>query len=160
MKKVWFVLFLFCMGLASLPSSKAAAQPNCLNFWVYPDNTTLGSPVTLNGFTLQKLGGFTPFVNVFADAAGHSVHGVQFANAGLIVNLPAPSGIIAILIGLFAPVEATIYALNTAGGVEDTQQLPADNLLHNITLTQTTNPITRLRVVGGDNKIVINEICH
>lgn len=142
------------------PSPKAAAQASCASFLAYPDNTVLGSNFTINGFTFQKLGSFNPFVNVFPDAAGKTVHGAQVANAGLTVTLPAPSGIIAILIGLFAPAEATIQALNASGGIEDVQQLPTDDLLHNVTLTQTTEPITHLRITGGGNEAVIHRICQ
>lgn len=160
MKKVLVILVLFVAVISLPPSPQAAAQAGCVNFLAYPDNTVLGSNFTVNGFTFQKLGGFNPFVNVFPDAAGKTVHGPQFANAGLTVTLPTPSGIIAILIGLFAPAEATIQALNASGGIEDVQQLPADNLLHNITLTQTTEPITRLRITGGGNEAVIHRICQ
>jgi hypothetical protein len=160
MKKLLVVLCLLVAFLWAMPSPQTQAQAGCVNFLAYSDNTNLGSSFTLNGFAFQKLGGFNPFVNVFPDAAGNMVHGAQFPNAGLTINLPTPSGIIAILIGLFAPADATIQALNASGGVEDVQQITADNLLHNITLTQTTDPIVRLRITGGGGQGVIHKICH
>lgn len=160
MKKLLVILSLLVAVAWLAPAAQAEPQPVCANFLAYPDNTRLGSTFTINGFTFQKLGGFNPFVNVFPDAAGNTVHGAQFANAGININLPAPSGIIAILIGLFSPANATIQALNATGGIEDIQPLPADNLLHSYTLTQTNQPIVRLRIIGGGNEAVVHAICR
>ncbi len=160
MKKLLVILSLLVAVVWLAPSAKAETQPTCANFLAYPDNTVLGSNFTINGFTFQKLGGFNPFVNVFTDAAGNTVHGAQFANAGISINLPAPSGIIAILIGLFSPQNGTIVAYNASGGIEDVQPLPADDLLHSYTLTRTNQPIVRLRIIGGGNEAVIHAICR
>ena len=141
-----------------LTARQAHAQ-NCVNVLALADNTMLGVIFTRNGFTFQSRGGLIPVVNVFIDIDGDPVHGVQFSDQGLEVMLPAPSNAVDIAMGVFTTPRVRVRAFNALGGIEAGVLVPADDQLHNSTLTTAGSPIVRLRFTGGGNEGIINEIC-
>jgi len=145
----------------STGTGKAAAVlvPVCVNFLPLADNTVLGNNFVRGGHQFQSLGGgLVPFVNVFSDLNGDDVHGVQFDNAGIRVAQPSPADVVDVTIGVFDLPGVQIRAFDATGAVVDSAFVPADNIIHPVTLDGATD-ITRLRFTGGGNEAVINEIC-
>lgn len=145
----------------STGTGKAAAAlvPVCVDFLPLADNTGLGNNFVRSGYQFQSLGGgLVPRVNVFLDRNGDDVHGVQFDNTGLSVAPPSPADVVDVTIGVFHPPGVQIRAFDPAGAVVDSAFVPADNILHTVTLDGATD-ITLLGFIGGGDEAVINEIC-
>ncbi len=143
---------------AAAQGSPAVAAPACVDFLALADNTVLGNNFTRAGYQFQSLGGLVPFVNETIDLLGTLVHGAQFSNTGLRVALPAPADAVEVSIGVFAAPGVQLRAVDAAGVVVDSAFVPADNILHTVTLDGVTD-ISRLRFTGGGNEGTIQEIC-
>lgn len=135
----------------------APAQAQCVDFLALPDNTQLGSVFQQAGYQFQTPQGTMAFVNETIDVNGDLAHGVQFP--ALRVRLPAPSLSVAIEIAVFNTPFVTIRGIDGTGAVVASVFVPADNTIHDVALTSLV-PIERLRVSGGGNEAVINEICR
>lgn len=164
MKKIalFLVLFLVLTVLlipATPTSAQSSIQVGCVDFLAFPDNTVLGVNFTLNGFQFRSRPGLVPFVNVFADALGNPVHGVQFPDAGLGVKLDAPTNVVNIRIGVFNNPPVSIRGYDATRTPVAGAGVPADNIMHNVNLVSGGNPIVFVGFVGGGNEAVINQIC-
>jgi len=136
---------------------RAVPAPTCVEFLGLADNTHPGTDFVRDSYRFQALGG-DPFINVFTDSVGNPVHGLQFANAGMRVKLPAPAATVEVTIGVFSSPDVQIRAFSSTGVLVDSATVAADNNLHTITLAGAQS-ITRLRFTGGGGEGVINNIC-
>lgn len=142
---------------ATPPAPLAAAS--CVDFLALADNTALGNNFLRDSYQFQSHGaGVVPFVNVFIDLLGNDVHGVQFDDAGIRVAVPAPAAAVDVTVGVFHTPRVRIRAFDASGALVDTASVAADNIVHTVTLDGASD-ITRLRLTGGGNEAVINEIC-
>lgn len=146
------------LALTALPSAQAAVR--CVDFTAFPDDFPLMETFKLAKFKFQdRAGGWAPIVNVFSDAIGQPVHGMQFDPRGLRITPPGASLSMQLRIGAFAGVGLQIEALDAGGGVQDAVILPNDGIMHSVTLTAATAPIAVVLVKGGDNEGVLNGAC-
>lgn len=146
------------LALAALPTAQAAVR--CTDFLAFPDNFPLLEKFKLNKFKFQdRSGGWAPFVNVFSDLIGQPVHGMQFDPRGLRITLPGPSLTVELRIGAFAGAGLQIEALDAAGGLQDVLILPSDDIMHTVTLSAVSAPITMVQVKGGATEGVVNGVC-
>jgi hypothetical protein len=148
-------LRLWSIPLLSLLWS-VTAQAQCVDFLPLADNTMLGSAFMRAGYQFQTPPGTMAFVNDTVDINGDLAHGVQFP--ALRVRLPAPSMSVAIEIGVFNSPFVTIRGIDSAGAVVAMVFVPADDTIHDVALTSLV-PIESLRITGGGNEAVIDEIC-
>jgi hypothetical protein len=154
-------VLLSAAGLTAGAPAQAApvpAVPACVDFLPLADNAVLGTNFVRGGYDFHALAGGVPFVNVFTDVQGTAVHGAQFGNAGIRILPPAPADTVDVTMGVFNTPMVTIRAFDAAGALVDTAFVPADNIVHTVTLDGAQD-ITRMRLTGGGQEAVINEIC-
>lgn len=143
-----------------LAAGLAQAGP-CTNFSALPDGTALSEDFVQDGFRFRdRAGEFAPVVEVFFDGIGQPVHGMQFDNRGLRVNLPGPAQRVEIKAGPFSAIGLDIRALDANGQLQQRLFIvPDDGYLNTRVLRAKTAPITELRIQGGDNLGVLDTVC-
>lgn len=139
-------------------AAAAPAAPACVDYLPVADNTALGNTFVRGGYKFQALGGLTAMVNVTIDILGNDVHGVQFMDTGIRVATPSPADTVDVTMGVFHTPFVLIRAYDAAGALVDSAQVPADYIEHTVTLDGAQD-ITRLRMTGGGNEAIIEEIC-
>ncbi len=102
----------------------AYAEGTCIDFGVYPDNTPIALPVTLNGIQIGNLGepdDTFPFVNFTAGRLG-----LQFAPDGLRIDFGMPATLVTLEVASYTgqPVGVELFAegADPVAGQEVTQE--------------------------------------
>lgn len=93
------ILLIGCVAPApppNSPSASTAAPPTtlqaCVDFQGYPDDTGMGmTTFQVGGLTFTGLGTSEPFVNDYYVTADVKVHGLQFSDAGIQIDMSGPA---------------------------------------------------------------------
>lgn len=125
----------------------------CVEFTQFPDNTQMGPSFTVLRFDFVSNGQFDPFVNDVTT----NVHGLQFAEGGMTMDVPSTASQVDLQVGAFAGQPVTVEALNSAGSAVDSDVVPATNSVQSISLAG--SDITTVSFVGGGGEGVLVEAC-
>jgi len=126
----------------------------CTDFNNYPDNTQMPQVSTIDGLTITALGPNAPFVNDIAPG----VHGLQFASAGLQIDLLAPAHKVTMTVGSYTSEPLKISALDANGSQVDDVTVPGDNSVHTITLSG--QGIIQIMISGGGEEGILVDLCY
>ena len=133
-----------------LPTATPAQPTGCIDFSGYADDTKFGNPFSMNGYQVKGLG-VEPLVN-----SSSGVMGFQFPDAGLEVDLPAPSSVVTVDVAAFSS-RLTLSALDGSGVAVATDRAPSDKSVHSISLSG--NNILRVTIMGGGNEGILVRMC-
>ena len=132
----------------------------CVDFLPLPDNFPLPESFKRSKFGFRdRAGAFAPFVNVFVDAIGQPVHGMQFDTRGLRITPPKPALSAELRIGGFHAPGLTLEAFDAAGVLQDAAVVASDSVMRTVVLAASTAPITLIVVQGGGDEGVVNRVC-
>jgi len=134
-------------------SMYAFSPGRCVDFHAFPDNTQFNQPLPIDGFLFTGLDTSTPF---FVNDADTNVHGLQFAPAGVQIDLPELASGITLQVGSYNDT-LSIAALDRSGDVADSHVIRADNTVHTVELTG--QGITSVVIMGGGFEGILVEIC-
>lgn len=134
-------------------TGRALSKPViCINFKLFPDDTTLPSSFELGGYHFAKLGGASP---LFVNESGTG-KGLQFPKEGMEVILPAAVPSVRFEIGTFAgAVDVTAY--DSKGTVAAQQTISGTNTFQWVTMSAADT--ASLVFTKGGNEAILSEIC-
>jgi hypothetical protein len=131
------------------------AEGACIDFGVYPADTRLSPPFTLNDLRLDNLGDPSdnfPMVNNLGDRLG-----LQFAPAGLRIDFAAPATLVTLEVGAFSGQPVVVEVLATDGTLLTDQEVTPDEGI--VTLSFTETEMQALQVQGGGFEGVLYSLC-
>ncbi len=121
----------------------------CVDFSLFPDNTTLPQTFTLGGLTFSSPG------NLFVNETGGD-RGLQFDNVGLTVEFPVPVSSVRFILGTFNT-DVKVEAFDPSNNLVASDVVAASNSYNPVQMTGAD--IIRLVFTGGGSEGILKEIC-
>lgn len=148
------------LTLSLLAATGAQAATRCADFLEYADGTEMPARFKINGFKFKdSAGGLTPVVHVGQDAAATPFHGLVHDRRGLDVTTPKPAMTVRVRVLTRSGAPLRVQALDATGGVQASGLCTNENLSEELTFHASSAPITRLKLSGGADQGLVDQIC-